>query len=109
MSKNRECGRIYYAYKLEGVVDDRTEVMLVRDIVETGASVGLMLTAPFGQGDEYEADSKGREYAKKAGYDTKAGLEVLRRFKKDEGEYDDLEKMFRSHPFSEERISRLEK
>jgi hypothetical protein len=79
------------------------------DIVETGASVGLMLTAPFGQGDEYEADSKGRQYAKKAGYDTKAGLEVLRRFKKDEGEYDDLEKMFRSHPFSEERISRLEK
>ena len=79
------------------------------DIVETGASVGLMLTAPFGQGDEYEADSKGREYAKEAGYDTKAGLEVLRRFKKDEGEYDDLEKMFRSHPFSEERISRLEK
>jgi beta-barrel assembly-enhancing protease len=79
------------------------------DIVETGASVGLMLTAPFGQGDEYEADSKGRQYAKEAGYDTKAGLEVLRRFKKDEGEYDDLEKMFRSHPFSEERISRLEK
>ena len=79
------------------------------DIVETGASVGLMLTAPFGQGDEYEADSKGRQYAKDAGYDPGAAVEVLRRFKQDEGAYDDLEKMFRSHPFSEERINQLEK
>jgi beta-barrel assembly-enhancing protease len=79
------------------------------DIVETGANAGLMISAPFGQGDEYEADAKGRDYAEAAGYDRDAGIEVLRRFKKNEGESNALDKMFRSHPFSEERITRLEK
>ena len=46
MSKNRECGRIYYAYKLEGVVDDKTEVMLVRHIVETGANPDWVAAIP---------------------------------------------------------------
>ena len=79
------------------------------DIVETGANAGLMISAPFGQGDEYEADAKGRDYAETAGYDRGAGIEVLRRFMENEGESNALDKMFRSHPFSEERITRLEK
>ena len=45
MSK-RECGRIYYAYKLEGVVDNRAEVMLVRHIVETGANPEWIAAIP---------------------------------------------------------------
>lgn len=79
------------------------------DIVDTAANAGLMISAPFGQGDEYEADAKGRDYAETAGYDRGAGIEVLRRFMENEGESNALEKMFRSHPFSEERITRLEK
>ena len=46
MSKNRECGHIYYAYKLEGVVDNRAEVMLVRHIVETGANPEWIAAIP---------------------------------------------------------------
>jgi hypothetical protein len=79
------------------------------DIVETGANAGLMISAPFGQGDEYEADATGRDYAESAGYDRDAGIEVLRRFKQNEGDSNAFDKMFRSHPFSEERITRLEK
>ncbi|MBF94085.1 MAG: hypothetical protein CMH58_02860 [Myxococcales bacterium] len=79
------------------------------DIVETGANAGLMISAPFGQVDEYEADAKGRDYADEAGYDSEAGIEVLRRFMKKEGESNLLDKMISSHPFSQERITRLEK
>lgn len=79
------------------------------DIVVTGANAGLMISAPFGQGDEYEADAKGSDYAEKAGYDPDAGIKVLRRFMENEGDSNALDKMLRSHPFSEERITRLEK
>lgn len=64
------------------------------------------LTISFNQYDEYEADWTAAEWVKKAGYDPIKGMEVFRRWAKFEHP-SDTEKMFRTHPFSQERLCLL--
>lgn len=61
------------------------------------------LTISFNQYDEYEADWAAAEWIKKAGYDPAKGMEVFRRWAKNE-QPTETQKMFRTHPFSVERL-----
>ena len=72
------------------------------------ANVGILLTAPFGQSDELEADKEGRELATEAGFRRSGMKKFLERLDKAEGgDGNLLDKMTRSHPFSSERIEYL--
>lgn len=61
------------------------------------------LTISFNQYDEYEADWAAAEWIKKAGYNPEKGMDVFRRWAKME-KPSETEKMFRTHPFSKERL-----
>jgi len=72
------------------------------------ANIGILLTAPFGQSDELEADKEGRELATEAGFRRSGMKKFLERLDKAEGgDGNLLDKMTRSHPFSSERIEYL--
>ena len=73
----------------------------------TAVQLKKILTLPFGQFDEYEADWAGADVMTKAGYDVNKGMEVFRRWAKDETP-NDMDKIFRTHPFSAERVCYLE-
>lgn len=66
------------------------------------AYVQRLLTTPFGQVDEYEADKDGATIAKKAGYDPKKGKDFFIKLKETEN-YSLVEKLIRTHPYSEQR------
>jgi beta-barrel assembly-enhancing protease len=72
------------------------------------ANLQLVLTAPFGQTDEYESDRFGAIFAHKAGYDAAKGGDFFRRFKNKENTTL-LERMTRTHPFSAAREECLNK
>lgn len=71
------------------------------------ANFQMVLSAPFGQTDEYESDKVGAYFAKKAGYNPRASLNFWRKMKKNET-YDLFSKMTRTHPYSEQREKCLE-
>ena len=72
------------------------------------ANIGLLLTAPFGQSDELEADKEGRKLATEAGFQKSGMKKFLERLDKAEGgDGNLLDKMTRTHPFSSERIEYL--
>jgi hypothetical protein len=78
------------------------------DLGTMAANVGLLLTAPFGQPDELEADREGRKLATEAGYRDDGMRKFLKRLEKDEGAPGGpLDKMMGSHPFTKERIEYL--
>ena len=72
------------------------------DIGVLAANVHLFLSAPFGQADEFEADHYGAYMTHKAGYDVEKGLDFFKRMKKNENPKL-IEKLMRSHPYSQER------
>jgi beta-barrel assembly-enhancing protease len=72
------------------------------DIGVIAANIQLFLSAPFGQTDEYEADHYGAYMTHKAGYKVEKGLDFFKRMKKNENPKL-IEKLIRSHPYSEER------
>lgn len=71
------------------------------------AHVENAVTAPFGQIDEYEADREGAVLAFRAGYNPRAGLDFFKRMGANE-QYDDFQKLIRTHPFSSERYNCLD-
>ncbi len=73
----------------------------------TAVQFKKILTFPFGQYDEYEADWAGADLITKAGYDVNKGMEVFRRWARNENP-NDMDKIFRTHPFSAERVCYLE-
>ena len=66
------------------------------------ANIELILTQPLGQIDEYAADRLGAEIMTKAGYDPRKGLRFFEKMAQFE-EYNEIEKMMRTHPYSTER------
>lgn len=80
---------------------------LFGDYGTLAANVSLILTQPFGQIDEYEADREGALLADKAGYDVRKGLRFFKTMASQEN-YSVVEKMIRTHPYSAERYTCLE-
>lgn len=75
---------------------------LLQDFGVMAANFQILLSTPFGQVDEYEADKYGAKFADKAGYDAHRGKDFFSKLKQDES-YNLLEKLLRSHPFSSQR------
>lgn len=70
-----------------------------------------LATMPFAKYQEFEADEWGVYLMDKAGYNTKGALDFFEKLSKlggDEGEKD-LGYIFRTHPFTKDRISNLKK
>lgn len=61
------------------------------------------LTTPFNQKRESESDLYGIDYCIRAGYEACYVIGLWERMGQDEGEYDDLENLRRSHPYSSRR------
>ncbi|MFD2588935.1 MULTISPECIES: M48 family metallopeptidase [Flavobacteriaceae] len=74
---------------------------------EIAKNINNTLSAPFDQIDEYESDSYGFEMAKKAGYDVNRFADFFKKLEKYEKQ-DLLEKLTRTHPFSEHRKNCIE-
>lgn len=71
------------------------------------ANLEILLSAPFGQIDEYEADRAGAVIAVEADYNPRLALRFFE--KMGEGEqYNTLEKIIRTHPYSQERHNCLD-
>jgi len=70
---------------------------------ETLVGMMNMGTVAFGQHEELESDRTGMQLAALAGYDPLKGLEFWKRMAAGENE-NILEKMFRSHPYSQARF-----
>jgi predicted Zn-dependent protease len=66
------------------------------------ANLQLILTAPFGQADEYESDRFGAVLAHKAGFDASKGNDFFIRLKKQEKK-NLMERLTRTHPYSQLR------
>lgn len=64
--------------------------------------LSLLLSSPFGQIEEYEADQLGVTLVSKAGYDPRKGLRFFEKMAQKEY-YSTIEKIFRTHPYSAER------
>ncbi|HRI27480.1 MAG TPA: M48 family metallopeptidase [Chitinophagales bacterium] len=74
---------------------------------DIAANLSLLLSAPFGQIDEYDADRSGAAIAAKAGYNPRKGLRFFQKMEENES-YDMLEKVIRTHPYSHERLNCLD-
>ena len=70
-----------------------------------GMATGLssIITTPFNQRNETESDYYGIGYAHKAGYDICASIDLWERMSEDESDFNELENMMRSHPYSKKR------
>lgn len=74
---------------------------------DVAANLGLLLSAPFGQMDEYDADRGGAVLTAKAGYNPRKGLRFFEKMGERES-YDIMEKVIRTHPYSKERLTCLD-
>ena len=70
---------------------------------EMATGLSTMLTAPFNQKNETESDYYGIGYAYGAGYDACVSINLWKRMSEDESEFNHLENMMRTHPFSIKR------
>jgi predicted Zn-dependent protease len=67
----------------------------------TNIHAGMTIT--FGQKDETECDLYGIDLCKKARYEICSTSELWNRMSEDEGEFNALENLFRTHPYSKKR------
>ena len=74
-------------------------------LTSSGAALSKMLTIPFGQKKESHCDFKGIDLAIASGYNGCVNISLWKRMKaeSEEGDYNALENLFRSHPYSEKR------
>lgn len=74
-------------------------------LTSSGAALSQMITIPFGQKKESHCDFKGIDLAIAAGYNGCVNISLWKRMKaeSDEGDYNALDNLFRSHPYSEKR------
>lgn len=70
-----------------------------------GAGLVSFFTIPFGQQDETISDLKGIDLAFASGYNACVSVDLWNRFKEEtkEGNYNTVENLFRSHPYSSKR------
>lgn len=66
------------------------------------ANLQILLSSPFGQIDEYDADKSGASLVTKAGYNPRKGLRFFEKMAEGE-QFDIVEKIIRTHPYSAER------
>lgn len=66
------------------------------------ANLQILVSSPFGQIDEYDADKTGANLASKAGYNPRKGLRFFEKMAAGE-QFDIVEKIIRTHPYSAER------
>ena len=69
----------------------------------TNIHAGMTIT--FGQKDETECDLHGIDLCKKARYEICSTSELWNRMSEDEGEFNALENLFKTHPYSKKRES----
>lgn len=76
-----------------------------RLITAEGAALAQMATISFGQKKETHCDMTGIDLAIAAGYNGCVNIELWKRMQKEsnEGDFDALENLMRSHPYSEKR------
>jgi len=79
----------------------------VQEYGDLVAGATLLLSSPFGQIDEYEADRWGAVLALKSGYNPRKGLRFFEKMSEKEN-YDFYEKILRTHPYSAERLACME-
>lgn len=74
-------------------------------ITAVGAALAQIITISFGQKKETHCDMTGIDLAIAAGYNGCVNIKLWKRMQKvsEEGEYNALENLFRSHPYSEKR------
>lgn len=84
-----------------------TNMTRIDGFKEIAMKLNNTLSAPFDQIDEYESDSYGFEMAKKAGYDVNKFADFFKKLEKNEKQ-DILQKLTRTHPFSEHRKNCIE-
>jgi len=78
-----------------------------RILTDVGAGIAGLATISFGQKKETHCDLTGIDLAIAAGYNGCVNIELWKRMKQEseEGDYNALENMFRSHPYSEKRAN----
>ena len=87
-----------------------TSLVLGEDILGLGKLTAYLGGARFSRDDEREADTFGVRYAIAAGYDPRGLLRFFEKMKKLKGRRpSSLEKLFASHPPTDERIRRIER
>lgn len=72
---------------------------------EAADALAFMVTTPFNQKKETESDFYGINYATRAGYNSCEAIKLWKRMSEQEGEFDQLDNMMRSHPYSIKRSS----
>lgn len=74
-------------------------------LTSIGAAISEIMTTPFGQHDEAMCDLKGIDLVFSAGWDGCATVDLWKRFKEEsqEGEFNPVENLLRSHPYSASR------
>lgn len=83
----------------------KRQVQKVKLLTEQGAALANMLTIPFGQQDETMCDLKGLDLAFASGYDGCVSVDLWKRFQNvtNEGGFNPVANLLRSHPFSSKR------
>lgn len=79
----------------------------VKILTEEGAAINQFMTIPFGQKKETHCDLMGIDLVIAAGYNGCVNIALWERMKKaaDEGEYNAIENLMRSHPYSDKRAN----
>ena len=97
-------GHEIYHNELEHIKDHLQKEKL---FTSEGAALAQMLTISFGQKKETHCDMTGIDLAIAAGYNGCVNIELWNRMQKefDEGEYNALDNLMRSHPYSEKRAT----
>ncbi len=78
-----------------------------KEYAQMVGSLGLLLSSPMGQIDEYEADRLGASLAVKAGFNPRDGLNFFERMSKKESK-NIIERIVRTHPYSSARHNCLD-
>jgi hypothetical protein len=85
----------------------RQHIQKERLLTDVGAGIAGLATISFGQKKETHCDMTGIDLAIAAGYNGCVNIGLWKRMKQEseEGDYNALENMFRSHPYSEKRAN----
>lgn len=78
-----------------------------RKQMENGLAVGFIRALVFGHDEEYEADRLAVRYLRRAGYDPRGMIRLLRTFQKRDGKDGDQAAWLNRHPGNRERIAQI--
>jgi len=79
------------------------ESLLGKQIGTISAHLGMLIITPFNQKKEIHCDMIGIDLAKKSGFNACAEISLWTRMSKSESEYNQLNSIFSSHPYSLKR------